>query len=76
MREARSLTHGLDPDPQDAQKALAPMKKEARSCSKELQESVRAAEEAITRSLARAERENATVYLQVCARSIRMPRCR
>ena len=43
------------------------MKKEARNCSKELQENVRTVEETITRNLARAERENATVYLQVGA---------
>lgn len=55
----------LRDDLQDAKDALVAPKKEARSCSKELQECVKAAEDALTRSMTRAGRENATVYLQV-----------
>ena len=44
---------------------LAPVKKDMRGCNKELADAVKALEEAIARHLTKAERENATVYLQV-----------
>lgn len=51
--------------PQDAQRVLALVKKDMRGCNKELVDAVKALDEALTRQLTRAERENATVYLQV-----------
>ena len=51
---------------QDAQRVLAPVKKDMRGCNKELADAVKALEEIIARHLTKAERENATVYLQVC----------
>jgi hypothetical protein len=51
---------------QDAQRVLAPVKKDMRGCNKELADAVKALEEIIARHLTKAERENTTVYLQVC----------
>lgn len=51
---------------QDAQRVLTPVKKEMRGCNKELADAVKSLDEAIARHLTKAERENATVYLQVC----------
>jgi hypothetical protein len=53
------------PPVQDAQRVLVPVKKDMRGCNKELADAVKALEEAIARHLTKAERENATVYLQV-----------
>ena len=47
---------------------LVPVKKDMRGCNKELADAVKALEEIIARHLTKAERENATVYLQVCCR--------
>ncbi len=44
---------------------LAPVRKDMRGCNKELVDAVRALEEVIAQHLTKAERENATVYLQV-----------
>lgn len=44
---------------------LAPVKKDMRGCNKELADAVKALDEAVARHLTKAERENATVYLQV-----------
>lgn len=50
---------------QDAQKAVAVLKKDLRGVNKELVDVVKELDETIARHLTRAERENATVYLQV-----------
>lgn len=44
---------------------MAPVKKDLRGVNKELVDAVKALDETIARHLTRAERENATVYLQV-----------
>eukprot|EP00208_Stichococcus_sp_RCC1054_P002835 CAMPEP_0206140322 /NCGR_PEP_ID=MMETSP1473-20131121/9097_1 /ASSEMBLY_ACC=CAM_ASM_001109 /TAXON_ID=1461547 /ORGANISM="Stichococcus sp, Strain RCC1054" /LENGTH=740 /DNA_ID=CAMNT_0053534441 /DNA_START=308 /DNA_END=2527 /DNA_ORIENTATION=- len=48
----------------EAQKVMAPVKKDLRGVNKELVDAVKALDETIARHLTRAERENATVYLQ------------
>ena len=50
---------------QDAQKVVVALKKDLRGVNKELVDVVKELDETIARHLARAERENATVYLQV-----------
>ena len=43
---------------------LLPIKKDVKSCSKELNDAFKRAEDLLIANLAKAERENATVYLQ------------
>lgn len=49
---------------------LAPVKKDMRGANKELADAVKALDNVVQQHLTKAERENATVYLQVCIRSM------
>lgn len=58
---------------QEAQLALLPIKKDVKQCSKELQETLTTMEATLNMTLARAERENATVYLQRVPKAADLP---
>eukprot|EP00884_Botryococcus_braunii_P008240 jgi/Botrbrau1/17417/Bobra.0054s0013.1 len=57
----------------EAQLALLPIKKEAKQCSKELQDALANSEATLNMTLAKAERENATVYLQRIPKASDLP---
>ncbi len=58
---------------QEAQLGLLPIKKDIKQCSKELQEALATMEATLNMTLARAERENATVYLQRIPKASDLP---